>query len=435
MPLASIPAINANVCSGWTEQDVNLYNKLPFYLAKMQVERRKTWVTWAKFLGKKRWTPNMGPIMRSVTKEPSPHVRQTANPALINLPAKKDVMQIRERSVDEQVRHHKFESLNLNFLPDFRDFMKDHVKATGTDIMEKMERYEDLFYRSNIIQRSPFIWVPGRAAGELVTTPTDLWDETYANTVTTLTGANSKNSAFWQAMFAQIGQEGTLGFETLNRLTTVAENDIGMPNFSGSDLPSEDKGLSGKFCVVLSSEAFNQFTFDPWLLNNKNCQLDIINGRFTGSLFGRVTTIIENKPMRFKADGTLSSPELVELNPDAYNYGETIPNPDYFNIETSPYELAFFVGAEGYDHLEVGPPPSEFASNGMPEGFGKMQWNGEVILTKNILVPCVDDAGNVTWETNAYGEYLKFISHATFGILGKQRRNIVPILFKRKRGQ
>jgi hypothetical protein len=70
----------------------------------------------------------------------------------------------------------------------------------------------------------------------------------------------------------------------------------------------------------------------------------------------------------------------------------------------------------------------------MPEGFGKMVWNGEIIMTKNILVPCPTAEDPNAVDTNSYGEYLRFQSQTTFGLLPTQRRNIIPILFKRKRG-
>lgn len=426
MPLASIPAIDANICVGWTEQDVDLYNKLDFYLAKMQVERRKSWVIWSRFLGKRRWTPNMGHTMRAVTKEPSPHLRQFAFPNAITTAPKKDVIDIRERRTDEVVYRHRFESLVLNFLPSFADFM-DHVKDHSEDIMDKQERFEDIFYRGRIFHRAPHVWLPNRAAGELVAAPVGIGNAL---------GTDAKTQAWLAAMLPEIGDPGYLSLETLNKLVTVAENDLRVPPFSGSGIPKENQGMTDKYVLVCGSEAFNQFTFDPWLLANKNCALDVVNDRFRGSIFGRITSILEDKPLHVMTDGTFAAPEARELNPAAYNLGETVTNSSYtgLGVNESPYGIAFLVGAQGHEVINVGPPPAAFAGNGMPKGFGKMFWNGEIELTKNFLIPCPTDDNPNAVETNAYGEYLKFISQVTYGMLAKQPRNIIPIIYKRKRG-
>lgn len=426
MPMP-IPAADANACSGWSPQDINIYNRLDFYLAKRQVDRRKFYPTYSRFLGKVKWTPNQGDTMRTVVTEPSPHIRQKAYPNPITVMPKKDVIDIRERKMNDLVYRQRFESLVLNFLPDFRDFMS-HVADNSKDIMEKQERYEDVFYRTRIYDKSPYVWLPN-AVTELVPSPTEIGNAAG-------TAANSKTNAWAQARMPEIGNPGYLSMESLNRLIQAMENDIGALPFTGPERPAEDKGMANKFALVCSSEVFNHFSIDPFLLAHKNCDLDVINGRFQGSLFGRITCIIESKPIRMKSDGTMPEPEVRELNPAAENYGETIPNPVYTSMDLAngcPYEVAFLVGAQGYDVINVGPPPSQFSGTGMPNGFGKMQWNGEVILTKNILVPCVQDDGTVVWQTNAYGEQLQFISQVTYGMRGFQTRNIVPIIFKRVR--
>jgi hypothetical protein len=117
------------------------------------------------------------------------------------------------------------------------------------------------------------------------------------------------------------------------------------------------------------------------------------------------------------------------------NNGETLPDDNYSSIATSPVEFGFVMGPTGYESIEVGPPPSQFAGDSFPDA-PKMFWNGEVKLTKHILTPCIDeDTGLVTYEANTYGEYIKFISQAVYGILPVQRRNIIPIAYLRKRGK
>lgn len=423
--MVAVPSIDISHCHGWTEQDVNLYNSLPFYFAKMQVERRAEWMTWGPLVGRMRWTPNMGPIMRGVRKEPSPHLRQFAMPNEISVAPKVDIMDVREVTVDAQVRRQRFRSPVLTFVPDFRDFMTNHVESNRVDIMEKMERFEDIFIRSNIFHQAPFTFVPDGAGAATVAGGN--WD----GLGNFDPAADGKTTGFLQNVVSQIGQPGNLNLTSLNFMLNILETDMRVPSFMGSDLPKENVGLTGKYCLICSTEAYNQFTFDPYLQAQKNCSLDVVHKLYKGDFFGRITAKLEDMPLRFKNDGTFPAPEIRTSE------GESLPNPEYVSMDPtngSPNEVAFIVGRKGYDAIEVGPPPKAFTSGEAPPEFQKMFWNGEVRLTKKFLVPCTDEEGNQIQDMNEYGEFLKFIAQATYGIVGKQRRNIIPIVFKRKRG-
>lgn len=424
MPVVTMPAIDADICSGWTQEQINLFNSLPFYFAKMQVERRKHWTIYNKFCGKRRWEPNKGDIMRLVRKEPSPHIRQFAMPKTLVGTPKRDIMDVREVTADVQLYRHRFESPVLNYVPDFRDFMTDHVDAHGNDIMEKIERFEDIYLRSNIYHQSPYVLICHPNDVELVAA------NAWAGTGTFVEGADGKSAAWLMAQIPNIN--GSLSLLALNKAITIMENDLRVPAFKGNNMPKDGEGLQDKYALVHDSESFNQFTFDPYLQANKNCNLDVVNATFKGDLFGRMTCKIEDLPLRFKADATFPEPEMRVGA--GLNVGESVGNDEYNLPANSPFGCGFIFGAQGYDAVEVGPPPPKFASDNPPDNFAAMKWNAEVRLTKKFLIECVGDDGIVRYEMNTYGENLKYISQAAFGIGGKQRRNAVPIFWLRKRG-
>lgn len=430
MAAVTVPAVDANVCSGWNVQDMAIYNALPFYLQKMTQMYRPFYQRFGALMGDLKWTANMGDTMKLVNKEPSPVLRQTAFPQRLYNVAKKDILDHRERTVTTEVLHQKFESLPMNFKPQFRDFLTDTVQFQSKDISQKITLYEELFYRTQIFYKSPNVFLPNKGDGEVVAAGTVVDTAPGANPITSAN--TSKNTGWVQAMLPLIGQPGNLSINAINLAVTIMETDLGIYPFEGSAKPGgPDQGLQDKFVLICSNEAFNQFIYDPWLLMHKSIDLDVVTKGFKGSLFGRVTCMLEKQPWRIAADGSFPAPEARVLGP-AENAGESVPNPDYVN---APFEIAWvYGGGTPYAALEVGPPPSVWTSLNMPKNYAALNWNGEVRMTNNLLTQCLDDNNVLQWDTNKYGEFIQLISYLTLGIAGQQTRAVMPIIFRRKRG-
>ena len=420
MPNYALPAIDQNASSSWNEQDVNLYNALPYYLAVMQLERRRQWMTHSKLVGKTRWVPNSGSELRGVQKVPSPHIRQMIFPNAMTSMPMKDVTDVREVLFKGYIYRHRFESQVMSFVPSFKDFMKNHIKAQADDLMEKQERSEEIYIRTGIWYYSPNVYLCGTNGFEAA--PHELGNA--ANNA-----PNSKNSGWLQATLPKVTKN--LQLMDLNRLIQIMDNDLQVMPYSGNSLPKDDQGLADKYCLVCSSEAYMQFGLDPFALQYRNVNLDVALGTFKGSFWGRVTAKLEHLPLRIAADGTFPAPEIRQGNQAEWDYQDTVPNPAYVS---APYEVAWLYGAAGYDSIEVGPPPAAFTGQAQPSNFARMFWNGEVRLINNFLVSSVDATGAVVQDINHYGEYVKYICQTAYGLLPKNRRNVMPLVFERKRG-
>lgn len=430
MPTA-LPSIDNSTCAAWLENDIDLYNSYDFFLAKTQVERRKQNMVFSKLTKKKPWKANMGSIMRGVRKNPSPHLRQFAFPNPITAQPKVDTLNVTETKSDAILYWQDFESPALSFLPSFQDFL-DHVTDHGEDIMEKIERYEEVFIRGMMFHMSPFMFI---ARGDQMT----LVNTTPFNGLTALNPATMGKTTATLAGFVNQYQ-GDISHLTMRSLAhglTQMSVNLGIPPFSGTGLPTgDDKALDQKYALITHEEAWTQFSFDPYLQQHKNCDLDVVNDSFRGSLFGRLTAKLETMPMYMKSDGTFAEPEIRVETDVALNDGETVPNPTYTGLDSltgSPYAISYLCGNIGYDSIQVGPPPSAFTKDTPPHNFPAMQWNGEVYLTKDFLLECVDPiTGAVRTKTNSKGRWLKYESTATLGIFPRQRRNVIPILHLRK---
>lgn len=424
-----MPALDQSIVTAWNEQEQNMYNSYPFWLASYEVKHKQTYATHSRLFGKRSWTRNMGSTMKGVRKEPSPHLRQEATPQELSKVSQKDILDVQEMTIETTLKHHKFESRVIPFYPSFTDFLRDHLTAVSKDIVDKRTRYQDLFCRTCVFHQSPAVMIANKANGEVVT-GVPMWDgKDVANLA-----AQGKNQGWRQSVIPSLGNPGNMSIITAFLADSYLREDVRAVPWAdgGSGMPKDDSPMGGKNVLVLSNEAYNQFRFDPFLLDNRAINLDIVQHGFRGSIGDNIVCKIEDLPLRMNADGSFPQPETRELG-NVYNRNESILSNAY---KDAPYEWAFMYAADGYETLDVGAPPSEFVSGSMPKGFAEMFWNGEVKFTKLFNIPYVDpeDAAKIYYEFNTYGEHMKAICHLALGVLGTQRRNVLPILYKRVRG-
>jgi hypothetical protein len=406
----------------WSEQDTSLYNKLDFYLAKKQVQRMPIWQSYGQLLAKRKWTPNQGTTMKAVSKEPSPVLRNKIFPNTMQNPPKKDIVEVRENAQTTQLHWQRVESQLLNVVPSFQDFLKDHVNAANDDIMEKIQILQDMFFRTYILEAAPKVWVCGANSSAGMQNMVHLQANDSAL-------VEIKDDAAWATQIANCDK--TLDLLELSKIGTVMTVDEDIPFYEGSAGLTVNEGLKGKYALIGNGEIWDNWQHDPYLLGNRQIDLDVVTGKFKGSIFGKWTSMLERFPIRMDETGAIIAPQVLELNSDSPEYGEVKVNPDYADAK---YAIAWACGAGGYERIEVGPPPAEFSRGEMGmKQFRSLKWNGEVRLTKDILVNVPDEDGNAVQDTNKYGHYCQLISEVTLGVIGTRRRCWVPILYKRAR--
>ena len=404
----------------WSEVDKTLYNQLPIYFAKTQGEYIQEWTRFTKLLNKIKWQANMGRTMRGVRKVPAPILRSQEIPELMNAIPTKDVIEIRETKEEVNVRRKDFESNLFHFEPSFSDFLTNHVDANNEGINKRTFTYLEQFLRAGIFHGSSHVWLCGKASGtELTGVP--YWS---SPNISLAKSASTLQNLITNAV-------GPLNLRTISKLATVAYTDLSIPYFSGKPLAdgTNGEGAKQKYVLICSSEVWDYFPHDDFLQTVKALDLNVVTGPFTGSLFGKFTTMHERYELRIAGDGTIPGPEEVEENPDAYDYGDTKVASAY---KDAGWGVAYLVGAEAYKSIDVSPPPKNWQGTTMKE-FSVLDWNGKVTQTDNVLIPGLDQDGNLAYDTNKRGEYLQLIASLAMGLLPIQRRNIIPIIYKRTR--
>jgi len=417
-------------------QAVDLYRKMPFWIAANNSKMMARFATWQQLTGTLPWKPNTGTQVKGVRAEPTPISRQFLHPNRITGTPAKDVFEVRETEEDEFLYRHNFESPLIHFLDSFEAWRDDQVGFALKDISQQIAHAQDIFIRSHMWYKSPAVMFAGSdgsisgAAEYETNVPIVLGDA--ANTA-----VGSKTLTWLQTVLPAVNAG--LSVRTVMRAIAIMSEDVQAPEYeNGAMMPVDNEGLKGKYCLVGSTEAHCALFDDPdvgSLLKAQN--EDIVHTGWGGGIGGKTRWKFERYPMRIALSGgvaTFHEPQTIATG--GYNVGETIPNINYTDPNISQYEIAWLMGADSYRTLKVGPAPSQFAAaeKGMSaSSFKALRWNGEVRVTKDLLVDYVTPSGGVEKDVNKYGDFLQLISDVTFGSLPQNRRYCMPIIFSRQR--
>jgi len=409
-----------------TVEDVNKYQKLPFYLAMLEAKYFPQWQVYNQLFGKIKWQPNMGSTLRGVRAEPTPVSRTFFYPKAITELPQKDVFETLEFTEESALQMHDFDSKQFYFLPSFQDFRENQLDFNHKDIVRQVAVANDTFIRTFAYQKAPYIYICGNNGTNAATFGTQNLYSAPTINAAILSSANApKNQAFHQSLVGVVGTNLTLA--AVDNAVNVMRDDIGAPFFEGTvNTPKDNELIKGKYVLIGSSEAYQQFKWDPDFPNFRNVNFSTVENGFRGSPFDEVTYKTERYPIRIAADGSVPEPEVVGPG------NQTVPNPMYVN---APYEVAILVGADAYKTINVGPPPRAFANKKMTaEKFFSMNWNGEIGLTDQVLVAYnVAGQATPTYDLNYRGRFLKLFGSAAMGAIPCNKRSYLPMVFARRR--
>lgn len=415
----------------WDVQDVDRYNRLPVWVADQQTKGLPTWSRWEKLLGTIKWQANSGDTMQGVIAELPPVTKQFHTPRNITESPLKTVVSHFERGNIGRVKRHLFESPQFHFLPSFRDFRRKQVSFAVKALNKIVACGADAFYRWQVLNQSRRVFIVGSTDGNYL--------QGAGGNVGEATDVSSpKDGAWFASMANKVGAAGAgfLDFRKIIAVRDYASEDMGMVPWDGMPtIPKENEIMKGKYILLGEAQLYSGLTWDNHILNFKDYAMNLINSEFRGIIGGNIAFLQERYPLRFSltADGTSVTwpePELEEAQAEALPTGntsghETVPNPDYVNAQ---FGIAFLVGYLPYEVIKIGPPPEEFASGNISMGkFHKLNWNGEVRITDDVLIKLADG----TFDTNKYGEVLQLICDTVLGIVPNTPRFCLPIIYRR----
>ena len=401
------PEIDRNLIDAWLPEERTLYQSLPYYLVKYTAMDREYKGVWLNLFDKINFQRNSGETLRFVWHNRTPVKRQLVRPKpLYDMPLM-DVNFPREKIVDGALHRHRFVSQHFKWDAHFATFLKDRIEVNRRDIAHQIIVFEDEFYRTQVWDNSPYVFIAGQGMVSAPVPKTDTWLQSVLPNVTT-----------------------HLDLKTLFSVLGVMETDIGAVPWSGSsfDTNQYSRALDNRYLLIGSNETWNAFIDDPWVKENRPLNLDIITNSLRGDFWGRIRFKPEYMPLHIKADAqynpTFPEPELVTTSGN--DTMRPRPNPDY--SVNAQYTVSFIMGKPGYRIIDTSPPPPFSVFGNTP-----INWNGEIKLTNQFLVPYLDEQNQVKEDMNSWGEFLRFQAEIVLGMIAPEPHQIIPIIHKRKR--
>lgn len=405
-----------------TEEDRKQFSRMPVWMARQEYKAYNNWFRWKSLFKPLKWKSNSGDVLVTVRPVPSPVQSQSHRPKrMLENPLVNRHMH-GEQTQQATIRRHRYISNPMHWEGDFADFRDGQVKTQIDDLTRQIAFADEFFIRDQVIAQAKRLYVVGKGLVENIPSG----EATDSDPI--------KTAAFWQNQIANVGAEslGTLDFKTICLIRDLLENDLNVPHWEGSETaPKDNEILKGKYLLIGAGELYSRLTYDASVTSHRPLAMDLLHSRFKGVISDNIVFQAERYPLRLKTDGTFPPQEIEVVDP-AKDYGTTnnvdiITHPDYAAADIG---IAIMLGFAPMKTLQVGPPPSEFGGSSIAmDAFAKLNWNGQVTATKNILVLQSDG----TYDTNKWGDLIQLISQTTHGALVEQPRFILPILYRRDR--
>lgn len=403
-----------------TEEDRTQFTRMPVWMARQEFKSYPNWFRWKDLFKPLKWKANSGDTLLATRAVPSPVQSQVHRPRRMLANPLVNRHMHSEQTQQATIRRHRYISNPMHWEGDFADFRDGQVKTQIEDLTRQIAFGDEFFIRDQAIAQAKRIYVVGRGLVENVPSG----EATDTDPI--------KTAAFWQTQIATIGAEslGTLDYKTICLIRDLCENDLNIPHWQSSETkPKDNDILMGKYLLIGAGELYSRLTYDASVTGHRPLAMDLLHSRWKGVISDNIVFQAERYPIRFKNDGTMP-PQEIEVLDTAHTYGaalntDIVPHPDYLACDVG---LAIMLGWAPMKTIAVGPPPSEFNGSGIDmEVFAKLNWNGQVSATKNILVPQSDGS----METNKWGDLIQLIAQTTHGALVENPRFILPILYRR----